>query len=148
MRDHNPYSPPQTEVREPLDPDHAAPRPRRVTLALWFLWAEFALSVTQSVMQLGAMTGQRFFGYVVVLTAAVLIAEVVVIYKLASRRNWARYVTLIVTVLGLLQFIRVLTQGQQVDPIVGTLEALQLVLDGIALFLLFTSPARQWYKRA
>jgi len=94
------------------------------------------------------MAGQRFFGYVVVLTAAVLIAEVVVIYKLASRRNWARYVTLIVTVLGLLQFIRVLTQGQQIDPIIGALEALQLVLDGIALFLLFTSPARQWYKRA
>lgn len=145
--DHNPYSPPQTEVRELPDPGDAVPRPGRVTLALWFLWVEFALSATQAVVQLSTMTGRRGFGIVVGVGAAVLVVEAVVIQQLALRRNWARYVTLIASILGLLQFFGVLARGQKIDPVVGGLEVVQLVLDGMALFLLFTSPAKQWYKR-
>jgi hypothetical protein len=46
--DRNPYSPPQTDVRETVQPDTAGPRPVQVSIAVWLFWIEFGLSVIQT----------------------------------------------------------------------------------------------------
>lgn len=96
MMDHNPYSPPQTEVRETLAPDHALPRPKQVYVAVWLLSIELAVSLVQSI---------------------------------------------------LLIWLWNLSQGLTVDPVNRVVEAVTLMLDSAALFLVFTSPGKQWYKR-
>jgi hypothetical protein len=50
--DHNPYSPPQTEVREPVAREDAIPRPKQVTWAVRLFWTELALGVPQLILQL------------------------------------------------------------------------------------------------
>lgn len=145
--DHNPYSPPQTEVREPLPPDHAVPRPRQVYVAVWFLWIEVALDILQFVGDVGSREGNDLVLFMLAGFAIGLGVEVLVIYKLARRRNWARYVILVFAILNLLDWLAALKQGLTANPFRAAMTSLELMADCGALFLLFTSPAKQWYER-
>ena len=146
MMDHNPYSPPQTEVREPVAPEDAIPRPRQATWAVRVLWVECALSGVQAILENLTETTQQYPVAVLGMTAVLLALEAFVIFKLAARRNWARYVTLVPSVLGLLTWLAALKVDLQMKPVAAGLEAVELILDGIALSLLFTSPGKQWFK--
>jgi uncharacterized membrane protein len=144
--DHNPYSPPQTEVREPLAPEDAILRPRQVTWAVRVLWVECAVSGVQVILENLTERTQQYPVAVLGVTVLLLALEAFVIYKLAARRNWARYVTLVTSVLGLLTWLAALKVDLQAKPVAAGLEAVELILDAIALSLLFTSSGRQWFK--
>jgi hypothetical protein len=146
MMDRNPYSPPQTDVREIVEPDPAGPRPARVALAVRLFWIEFALSVVQVGLDLyGASDGLARFAAVVAALLS-LPAEAWVIYKIARRRNWARFVALGAVIISALLWLGAIRQGISADPVTGIMGAVELVIDGIALYLLFTNPGSQWFK--
>jgi hypothetical protein len=147
MMDHNPYSPPQTEVREAPSVD-AGPRPKQVTLAVRLFWVELAVGAVQYAVRLSSTAGDPYFVATVVTVGVLFAAEVLVIHSLWIRRNWARYVALASTVLGLLGYAEAISRGQ-LTVVPGDMagEAVELSLDGIALFLLFTSPAKEWFKK-
>ena len=147
VKDLNPYSPPQTEVREPLAPDHAVPRPRQVSWAVWLLWTELALDVLQIVVDVRPTEGNALFLFALGGFVIGLGIEAFVIYKLATRRNWARYVILLFAILNLLDWVGSLRQGLITDPFRGVMTSLELMLDCVALFLVFTSPGKHWFKR-
>jgi hypothetical protein len=144
--DRNPYSPPQTEVREAVEPA-AGPRPGQVTWAVRLLWAEFALSILDFF--LGWYLKPAGFGLVADLVASLLTLplEALVIYKLGHGRNWARYVTLASVLLSILLWYGAARQGTAGDPVTVIMGALELMLDAVALFLIFANPGRQWFKR-
>jgi len=147
MMDHNPYSPPQTEVRE-APPVDVGPRPKQVTLAVRLFWVEFALSVLQFAVQMPSKKSNPYFVATLITIVILLAAEALVIQSLWARRNWARYVALLSSVLGLLEFAESISQGRlTVAPGEMGAEAVELTLDGVALFLLFTSPAKEWFKK-
>ena len=148
--DHNPYSPPQTEVLEAPSDDNS-PRPRQVKLAVRLFWVEFAVALMQFVTALPSTTKGRDPAAVTIYVAVLgmeFAAEAIVIYKLWVRRNWARYVALISSVLGLLEFAQAIGRGRLTSGS-GELgmEAVELMLDAVALFLLFTSPGKEWFKK-
>jgi uncharacterized membrane protein (DUF2068 family) len=150
MMDHNPYSPPQTEVRE-APPDDIEQRPRQVKLAVRLFWVELVVGVVQFATTLPS-SNRGAEPIVIALTVAFLgvlfVAEAIVIYKLWVRRNWARYVALVATLLGLLEFVQSISRGH-LTTAPGELgfSAVELVLDAVALFLLFTSPGKEWFKK-
>ena len=143
MMDHNPYSPPQTEVREPVAPEDTIPRPRQVTWAVRCFWTELALGVPQFILQLS--NGEiRQYLVVTLITIGVLSAlQAWVIYKISTRRNWARYVSLVATVLSALMG---LGGSSTMSPGSLTIMVIGLLLDCAALFLLFTRPGKDWFK--
>ena len=143
MMDHNPYSPPQTEVREPVAPEDTIPRPMQVTWAVRCFWTELALGVPQFILQLS--NGEiRQYLVITLITIGVLSAlQAWVIYKISTRRNWARYVSLVATVLSALMGLggsSTMNAGSLTIMVIG------LLLDCAALFLLFTRPGKDWFK--
>ena len=144
--DRNPYSPPQTDVRETVQPDTAGPRPARVSLAVRLFWIEFGLSVVQVGLDLYS-AADDFARYAALIGGLLsLPVEAWVIYKIARRRNWARFVALGAVILSALLWIDAIRQGISADPVNGIMGAVELAVDGIALYLLFTNPGRQWFK--
>jgi hypothetical protein len=144
--DRNPYSPPQTDVRETVQPDTAGPRPARVSLAVRLFWIEFGLSVVQVGSDLYS-AADDFARYAALIGAVLsLPAEAWVIYKIARRRNWARFVALGAVVVSALLWFVAIRQGISADPVTGIMGAVELAIDAIALYLLFANPGRQWFK--
>jgi hypothetical protein len=141
--DHNPYSPPQTEVREPVAPEDAIPRPRQVTWAVWCFWTELVLGVPQFILQLSDPEIRRYLVPTLVTIGILSVLQVWVIYKISTRRNWARYVSLVATVLSALMVL-----GSWGTTSFGavTFSVIGLLLDCAALFLLFTHPGKDWFK--
>jgi hypothetical protein len=144
--DRNPYSPPQTDVRETVEPDRAGPRPARVTLAVRLFWTEFALSVIDSGWSFFSAADNFLRASVLVGSALSLPLEAWVIYKISRRRNWARFVALGAVIVSTLLWFSLLRQSISRDSGSLILGALELVIDAIALYLLFTNPGRQWFK--
>jgi hypothetical protein len=146
MMDRNPYSPPQADVRETVEPDPAGPRPARVTLAVRLFWIEFALSVIDGGWSFYSATDYFVRASVLVGGALSLPLEAWVIYKISRRRNWARFVALGAVIISTLLWFGLLRQGISRDSGSLILGALELGLDGIALYLIFANPGRQWFK--
>jgi hypothetical protein len=144
--DRNPYSPPQTDVREAVAPDLAGPRPKPVTWAVRLLWIELALSVLDGGLawHIKASNAERFIDVAALLVTLPL--EAWVIYKIGRRRNWARYVALASVIISVLLWYGAVRQGISADPVTTIMGAMELMLDGVALYLLFANPGRQWFK--
>ena len=143
MMDHNPYSPPQTEVREPVAPEDAIPRPRQVTWAVWCFWTELALGVPQFFLQLSNGEIRQYLIATLVTIGVLSALQAWVIYKISTRRNWARYVSLVATVLSAVMGLggsSTMSSGTLIICVIG------LLLDCAALFLLFTRPGKDWFK--
>ena len=143
MMDHNPYSPPQTEVREPVVPEDAIPRPRQVTWAVWCFWTELALGVPQLILQLSNGEIRQYIVGTLVTIGILSALQAWVIYKISTRRNWARYVALVATILSALLGLGssgTMNLGSLIIMVIG------LLLDCAALYLLFTRPGKDWFK--
>jgi len=150
MMDHNPYSPPRTEVAEFAAPQEAGPRPRQVTWAVQCLWLDLLLSVAQA--SRGPFSwqpeeGETLLYFMLAFAAVLFSAQTFVIFKLGARRSWARYVFLVTTILSVIQYLRSLPQEWLADHLNVGLNALELVLDSTALFLVFTGPGKEWFKK-
>jgi hypothetical protein len=144
--DRNPYSPPQADVRETVQPDTAGPRPVQVSIAVWLFWIEFALSVIQTGVDFSPLANDLLRLAAFVGAFLSLAAEAWVIYKIARRRNWARFVALGAVVLSALLWFGAIRQRVAADRVGGIMGAVELAIDGIALYLLFANPGRQWFK--
>jgi hypothetical protein len=144
MMDHNPYSPPQTEVREPINPDDAGPRPRQVTWAVQCFWVELALGVPQTALQIANGQIRQYIVATLILIGVISASEALVIYKISTRSNWARYVALVCTVLGTMIWISSARAAASSASI--ALNVIATLLDIAALYLLFTRPGKDWFK--
>jgi len=120
--------------------DLAAVVPRHVAIAV----ASFSVALAIGVAIL-------YFGWVLPTIALVCLVVIGLLILLAAlRRNWARWTLVLVTLVslvfnwlgGMLPFQ--LTYGGIIS--VGT--ALQVVLELVGCWLLFTAPARAWYRRS
>ena len=148
MMDHNPYSPPQTEVLESPPPNDIGPRPKEVTLAVRLFWAELAIGAVQLALRMASKDSNPYFIATLITIVVFFAAEAFVVYSLWMRRNWARYVALAATLLGLLELAQaILHGGLETGPREMAFSAGELALDGIALFLLFTRPAKEWFRK-
>jgi len=83
----------------------------------------------------------------IVIVAVVLAIYGLVIFRASRRHNWARYVLLIWAVLGVVVYAFNFQPDSR--PFWGPLlDVASFVVEFIAIFMLFTGAANQWYRRS
>ena len=100
------------------------------------------LSWNRSVARASALGGATL----VLFVQLSVLALMVLFIWLAARRhkNWARWLLLIVGIMGLPSYVGIL--GHYLEPLAGVLILAQLLFQVIAFVLIFTGNARDWFK--
>jgi hypothetical protein len=94
---------------------------------------------------IAAVGGLPFVVFVCVATAASL---VLFIWLIARRRqNWARWVFLVLFVIGLVPVIQNLFTVLEAHPAAAYVSVVQLLLQQAALFFIFTGDAGPWFSK-
>ena len=102
-----------------------------------------ALTWTRLVAQAGRVGGATFVFWVQAITLAIIVCFIWLVAR--RRKNWARWLLLIIGVLGLPGYFRMLAPTLHFAPIAGILSLTQLVLQVIATVMIFTGNARDWF---
>ena len=133
---------------DPTIPATGSPaRPREVSTATRLSIASLALGVLVDALLwrfLISTASVSFTLTVQILTVALLGW---LIYKVWQGRNWARITLLIFWLLGLLFWVPTLSKFFEVSPTAGCVNVAQAILQGVALYLVFSSPGRTWFTR-
>ncbi len=122
-------------------------KPQAVNRAVNLLWASIAFGLVKILMDfthVSAMASVGFTSFVLAFTFAIIIF---LIFMISSGKNWARIAFLIMFVIGTIPALPVVLDEFGRAPAVGALSVVQLCLQVYALFLLFTSPGRAWFRK-
>ena len=142
---HNPYSAPTTAVAD-VSPDPPMERPRIVVVAVMMLWTEFTLGLLDSVLDWKVMRAQEFWQYSVTISAVFVVISIWINYKVWQGRNWARIVALVFTVLAVVSFVPQFSEAFARSKLISTLYCIEILLDVVAMCLVF-GPGRRWFAR-
>jgi hypothetical protein len=105
---------------------------------------ESALSWNQSVLEADPVGGASF---VLVVQIIVITSEVTLIWLIARRRrNWARWLALISFLVGIPFSMNTYIDLFQSGALAGILDTAQDLLQLVALYLIFTGNARDWFQ--
>ncbi len=141
----NPYSPPTASV---ADPPPGAPlvRPVVVRRAVQLLWISFGGGFLGGIFHAGPSEPWTItLGFMAAFGS--ILAWLIV--KIAGRRNWARITYLILAVVSDVDSVSSLPSSRDLYhayPGVLVLDISGLVLEAVALCLLFTRPANAWFR--
>src|ERR1700733_1676998 len=128
-------------------------RPSNVVRFEQLMYLSLGIGAVQSILQWGRLVNSshaagRGIGFIIFVQAFVFAMEVLFIWLIARRRkNWARWVWLMIFVLGIpfapAVLVRILSSS---GPVAATLMCAQNLAQIVALFLIFTGSAREWFK--
>lgn len=110
------------------------------------LWLSLAVGIVISLLDLQYMKASESIGFTIVVEASVLVIMALLISKVWSGRNWAHITLLVLFVIGFSPAMFSLMEMFTRSLLVGSLGALQLALQGIALYLIFTKPVADWFR--
>lgn len=140
----NRYAPPAATVGEIVD-EARAPRPRQVTWAVRLLWVSVIYSIPMFYLEAtrAPSDADRIVGLVVELVFTAFGCYLFVC--IGRGRNWARIVTLVLTVLStaMVVFGSPLPSLSSID---GIASVLNTVSDIACMCLLFTPTASAWFR--
>jgi hypothetical protein len=142
---HNPYSPPKTLVTDaPGGPPVV--RPRVVVIAVALLWIEFTLNFVVLALDWEYQRGDAPMVFVIGLHAVFIALSALINYKIWQGRNWARIFALTWVLIGVAFYTPEVSSELTRAPAATSLGFLQLLLDLVALYLVFI-PGRHWFTR-
>jgi hypothetical protein len=141
---HNPYSAPRSIVTDTPPPPRE--RPRVVVIAVALLWTEVALGLLESLLDWENLTANDSARFGLIVDVLFVGLSVLINIMVWRGRNWARIVGLVLTILGVVGFAPVVGAEFARAPFVTLLVMVELLLDVIALYLVFV-PGRQWFAR-
>jgi hypothetical protein len=144
----NPYSPPKTEVSDRVPVRALAQRPKQVVYAVALLWLSLLLGIPATIYE-NQQTPPNASG------AAAITGLVVLLYAVgaglnifaARGHNWARITLLVFSGLALAMYISMIQEYLERPVPYLALDLVTLVMDWIALYLLFTKPGALWFRR-
>ena len=127
--------------------------PSNVKLFLILNYVSIAIGVVQSILnfsKLAAMTAQQGGATFLIIVQSMTVIFMVLIVSLAGfwRQNWARWTVLILFVLGMIPSIPAILALQRIISSAMIVGLVQIVLQVISLYFIFTGNAREWFKRA
>jgi len=139
----NRFAPPLSEVsHQQLS---TSPAPTGVALALRFLWISLALGIPTFLYELGRSPDGGAFGISIAFQLALLGFAVYVNVSISRVKNWARIVSLILTVieLGILVAGHTSPDEAVVEVVCNWVAA---ALDVAAMYMLFSRTSSGWFK--
>ncbi len=122
-------------------------RPRQVIYAVLLLWISIVISIPQlyGEYQRAPDTSELvLFLIFVVIVLAISITLNIYVWR---GRNWARIVLLVLAVGSLIVFLVSVTETLKNPVIEIVLNVVALVIEAIAVYLLFTRPGSLWFHR-
>jgi hypothetical protein len=121
-----------------------ADRPLQVRGASWLLGTSLVLGMVCFVLEWQATPSalQPISTMLALSITATLIALLVfVIYKVWAGRNWARFVYVLIFVVGVYDAVEVF----QMFSVVAVLTLTELLAQLVALYLVFSAPGKMWF---
>jgi hypothetical protein len=139
------------EIHEAAARNPREPRPATVSWAVALLLIQQASSVPQLFLTWQPSGKPWVQGAIIGMSFAIVVC---LIYQISVGRNWARWIYLVFTTLGILMDLTTLRQTLAYysyyfhhSHAVTVLWAFGSALEVVALFLLFVSPGRRWFRR-
>ncbi|TAN55816.1 MAG: hypothetical protein EPN26_04770 [Rhodospirillales bacterium] len=128
-----------------------AARPPTVDKCVKAFWGLGVLVVLHILLGWDNMIAEKmaqFDAWIIILILAITFGIVAFLfYKIAQGANWARIVYLVMFVLGLWTGVPMLFSEIVRSPLGGLISIAQWVLTIYTLYLLFTEPAKSWFRR-
>ncbi len=123
-------------------------RPPEIARAVVLLWTSLLLGVVRLVFDWRDLTADGAAPVGLMVTIAILTIAVLAgfVHLIARGRNWARIVFTGLYLLGLVVSLPDVWSELGTAPIAALVGALQLVLQGVALVLLFRPAAAAWFR--
>ena len=146
MTNANRYAPPTAAVADFQPVPLLRTRPKHVRVAVALLWVSFALGVPAWALSAMRDPENSLGTFTVVFTLLMFAFSALLNVMIYRGKNWARIVTLIFGLLGVLFSLVLLVMPNPPSAIENAITFLGLVLDFIALYLLFTKPGAMWFK--
>jgi hypothetical protein len=125
----------------------ATSRPTTVEIGVLILCVALAISLVTSIVRLGHTTLPVSPTLVYSIVAIAFSVGAFVVYSIYSGRNWARLTYLALTLLGMFKTVPALVATIDRTPFAGTLSAVVVAAQLVALALLFTGPSNAWFRR-
>lgn len=151
MSDINPYAPPQAPVADvQIAPEHAQRRPLNLVIAVRLLWISFGIGLISLPLKL-------FFAPIPMSAPLIVMAFSVagivalmnawLIVKIASGRNWARIVWIVLYAIGVCAIVMSPQFLAGNSLIVRLINVIQFLMQLVVVALLLTPTAVQWFKQ-
>ena len=145
----NPYAPPSAAISLVEVLNLPRVRPAEVRRAVQLLWLSYGLGLLSVAWSWSYYTARQSVTAVILQRALGMVIAIWLYGKLYQGRNWARVLTLVTTILGMLSILT--------PPVWKTLVALPVfswvvvlinyVIYSYALWLFFTSPGKEWFRK-
>jgi len=143
----NPYTPPESEVKDVPYERAVEERPRNIVYAVRMLWISLVLSIPMSMREYrdAASEGNAAFLLYFILTLYAI--SVLINVYIHRGSHWARVLLLVFNVLNVLSFLAAMQEllGYPAGDLVCL--AASMALDLIALMLVYTRPGALWFRR-
>jgi hypothetical protein len=144
--DTNPYQPPSAPVKDVARQRAVSERPDQVWTAVVLLWLSIVVGLVLAAIQWKYITSVSSPSVVVLVQIAGLAFFGWLYFKIWHGRNWARIVQLVLTVIGLPFSLMQFPELYQRTPTGALITGVQLFMKLSALYLIFISPGRIWFK--
>ena len=143
----NPYRPPQGAVFDVPESDERIERPRHVFIAVALLWVALVVQAAglAFVWRLYQIAPTWFLVRAGIITCVwVLMAWVVAMIE--RGRNWARFTYLVLFLVDAPIALILTASAMTVSPLSALAMPLQLLLQIVAMIMLFIPPAGEWFR--
>ncbi len=124
--------------------------PSNVALFEKLMYVAVAIGVAVAALDFGRVSAQVGSTVGTLVAQAFAIGLLVLFIWLVARRrqNWARWVFLVFFVIGLVFYVPALLDMFRASTLIGLLSAVQMVIQLVALYLIFTGNSREWFAKA
>ncbi|MFN0163899.1 MAG: hypothetical protein ACKVQQ_21910 [Burkholderiales bacterium] len=142
----SPFEPPKANI-EAADRRPGIPKPAQVSWAVRLFWLSLVISIPGLYFELAKSQAEGVLGFFLVFTAVFVAFTVALIVYIDRGRNWARITMLVLLLVfsPLWFFSSEPAPGPQ--PLIDVLTYAGMVMDIVALYLLFTRPGALWFRR-
>jgi hypothetical protein len=137
----SPYTPPKSDVAaaesQPL------PCPSQVNIAVALLWIGWGLGLPIWYLSAVRDPATGFLPWMIAFTGTLFILSAALNVMVSRGRNWARIVVLVLVALSAIMILFPVDESSALEEV---LTGLSVVLEGYAVYLLFTNPGKLWYQ--
>ena len=141
----NPYAPPKASVEDVKVGEVEMEKPSQVVTAVRLLWTSVAIGIVNSVLSIKFIASTLSIPFMIGTLCATFLINAWLISKLSIGRNWARITLLVFALIGFPVALVGLPLTIKMFPLVSLVSIVQMVMQVVALWLVFRKPGREWF---
>jgi len=110
------------------------------------MWVSLAIGLPNIILDWSYLTSKASTDFTLFVLVGTFAFNGFLIWKTAHRRNWARRTLFVLWILGIVPWIGAVRSEFARSALLGTISLLQVGMQIIAFFLIFTSPGKEWFR--